>query len=320
MMNEHWQEWVSHNLAQGSSPTEIHHILRKHKFREDEIKEAMGEKFPTPATTAKFDEPWRKWLAEAFTIGSDPVEIREVLLKNNFSREDIKLEMGERFPSNDVVHLPPEQYEAMSRIRITRTASRVETDKAQLYVLDNFMTPDECEELIALSSQRLRPSTVARMDIYNDFRTSSTCDLVYLNELLVKEIEIRSGRVLGINPTFSEGIQVQRYEVGQYFKPHMDYFEPGTEDYEKYSYSRGNRTWTFMVYLNETTKGGGTGFPELGKTFFPKIGTALAWNNLYADGKPNPDTIHSGEPIEEGSKVIITNWFRELGTGPMIVG
>ena len=321
MMNEHWQEWVAHNLGRGSDPVEIHAILVKHKFKAAEIKQAMGDKYPpdNPNPTAKFDASWREWLATALDKGSDRVEIRDILLKNHFTDEDIRHEMGQRYPNNQFVELPPEQYDALTKVRITRTAKPVPTDRAQLYVLENFMTEEECEELIALSSDRLRPSTVARMELYNDFRTSSTCDLVYIDHPLVQEISIRCGRRLGINPTYSEGIQVQRYEVGQYFKAHMDYFEPHSEDYEKYALNRGNRTWTFMVYLNETTKGGGTDFPELGQTFYPKIGMALAWNNLFADGTPNPATIHAGLPIEEGSKVIITNWFRELGKGQMII-
>ena len=67
-------------------------------------------------------------------------------------------------------------------------------------------------------------------------------------------------KTLGIRPEYSEGIQAQRYDVGQQFKPHWDCFEPGTREYLRFAGTRGNRTWSFMVYLNEGMEGGGTRF------------------------------------------------------------
>jgi len=52
-------------------------------------------------------------------------------------------------------------------------------------------------------------------------------------------------------------------------------------------------------------------------TFVPKKGQAVIWNNLNPDGTPNAATLHSGEPVTSGHKIIITKWFRELGSGPM---
>jgi prolyl 4-hydroxylase len=105
--------------------------------------------------------------------------------------------------------------------------------------------------------------------------------------------------------------------VGQEFKAHTDYFEPNTDEYVKFAGDRGNRTWTFMIYLNETKKGGGTNFVKLDKIFYPKKGAAVVWNNLCKDGIPNPNSMHAGMPVEKGEKVVITKWFREKGTGPM---
>jgi prolyl 4-hydroxylase len=43
----------------------------------------------------------------------------------------------------------------------------------------------------------------------------------------------------------------------------------------------------------------------------PKIGQALVWNNLLNEGGVNPNTFHAGLPVLEGSKYVITKWFRE---------
>jgi prolyl 4-hydroxylase len=131
------------------------------------------------------------------------------------------------------------------------------------------------------------------------------------------ECDRKISRTLGIRLPYSEGIQAQRYDIGQQFKAHTDYFEPGTGEYSKFADDRGNRTWTFMVYLNEGMGGGGTKFFAIDRTFLPKKGQAVIWNNLNPDGTPNAATKHSGEPVTAGHKIIITKWFRELGSGPM---
>lgn len=267
------------------------------------------------------DPRWRQWIKTNIAQGSDVFEIRDVLVKNGFRLADIKREMGKHFPHEGLVDLGPAQYQAMSEIRITKNATRVPTDLAQMYTLDDFMTAEECDQLIALSAQHMVPSGLALNKEENrSHRTSSTCLLAKLNDPFVTKIAIRIGETLGMNPSYSEGIEIQRYEVGQLFRHHTDFFNRGSEEYKRYASVRGNRTWTFMVYLNDVEQGGGTNFFHLQKTFQPKKGMAVIWNNLLPDGMPNPNTLHAGEPVEQGCKVIITDWYRELGTGKMIPG
>ena len=59
-----------------------------------------------------------------------------------------------------------------------------------------------------------------------------------------------------IDPAYGEPLQGQRYDVGQEFKAHTDYFEPGGADYDRFCSVAGQRTWTFMVYLNAVDAGG----------------------------------------------------------------
>jgi len=116
---------------------------------------------------------------------------------------------------------------------------------------------------------------------------------------------------------YSEGIQAQRYDVGQQFKPHWDYFTPDTDAYRRLAGVRGNRTWTFMVYLNDVLEGGATRFTKIDHAVTPKAGMAVLWNNLNADGSTNEFTMHCGEPVVRGHKIIITKWFRIHGDGPV---
>jgi prolyl 4-hydroxylase len=264
------------------------------------------------------DASWRAWTKDCLDKGCDPLVTRDTLLKH-FPLADVEKEMGDKFPREGVTQLATSLYEALSNIRITRIAKRVETDLVQLYTLDDFMTAEECEEMMSICYAKLRPSSIPNQDIYPDFRTSSSCDLVYMDDPLVRTINLRISETIGINPSYADGIQAQVYEVGQQFKAHRDYFEPHSDHYKKFASVAGNRTWTFMVYLNNTPKGGSTYFTDLDKTFYPKQGMALIWNNLNPDGKPNPKTMHWGKPVEEGNKVVITKWFRENSNGKMLL-
>lgn len=258
-----------------------------------------------------FDDSWRAWLAENLERKCNARELVDILRKNDFDLAAIAREMGEMFPPQ----ISPADPALLCSIRITRPESgarHVESDKVQMYVLEDFMSAEECERLVELTRSGLRPSTITipTPDAY--FRTSTSSDLVHLADPFVDLIDARIAETIGIARELGESIQAQRYEVGQQFKEHTDYFQPDSDEYERYARPRGNRTWTFMVYLTDVEAGGGTQFVALGETFVPKRGRAVVWNNLYRDGRVNPDTLHAGLPVAAGAKVIITKWFREL--------
>ena len=127
---------------------------------------------------------------------------------------------------------------------------------------------------------------------------------------MARRIDQRLAGLFAVDPRLSEPLQGQHYLSGQYFKEHTDWFAPGTEEFTTHTNPGGQRTWTVMVYLNSVPRGGQTCFKCLGRCFTPVQGLALAWNNLMADGTPNPFTLHEAMPVEEGSKWVITKWFR----------
>ena len=274
----------------------------------------------------RLDDSWKGWLKENLDRQCNPEELLSTLLGAAFSVDSIRECMGDKFPANSSLLAgaspPALDYQALATVRLTRPGSGLKakmlvTDKLQLYVLDDFLSGPECDAIVEIISQSLRPSTVTIESNDKYFRTSSTSDLSILNPPAVQALDEKIAQTLGIRLPYSEGIQAQCYEVGQEFKRHTDFFEPGTDEHDKFGGERGNRTWTFMVYLNTVPKGGGTKFFAIDKTFYPQKGRAVVWNNLYPDGTVNRDTLHAGLPVEEGHKVIITKWFREKGMGPM---
>lgn len=191
---------------------------------------------------------------------------------------------------------------------------QVPSDKLELFQLRAFLPLDLCAALIERIEAERRPSTLADAngDIY--FRTSETCDLaVDLPE--VEELESRLATLSGIDPAHGEPVQGQRYLEGQEFKPHCDYFNPEGQDWEKYCSVSGQRTWTFMIYLNDVPAGGATRFKCIGKTIRPETGKLLCWNNRRPDRTPNPNTLHHGMKVRKGAKYVITKWYREKPWG-----
>ncbi|MGB1621969.1 MAG: prolyl hydroxylase family protein [Synechococcus sp.] len=187
-------------------------------------------------------------------------------------------------------------------------AWKLDTPLAQIYEIPNLLSPEECQQVINAIDQGLQPSTVTRGS--SDYRTSRTCHLRRQHAELAELLDRRFSALLGVEPEFSEPIQGQRYDPGQYFKQHTDWFAPGTDEFLTHTSPGGQRTWTLMVYLNVVELGGETCFKRLNRCFTPIPGMALAWNNLQADGTPNPFTLHEANPVAQGSKWVITKWFR----------
>lgn len=191
---------------------------------------------------------------------------------------------------------------------------RAPSAKIELFQRRDFLSAELCEELIALIDAGRRPSTIADDNGDSYFRTSETCDLS-ASEPAVQRLEAMLLELNGIDPAHGEPVQGQRYAVGQEFKAHTDYFAPDGLDFHKFCSVAGQRTWTFMIYLNEVVAGGATRFKTVGKTFQPEAGKLLCWNNRRPDGSVNPNTLHHGMKVRKGVKYVITKWYRDKEWG-----
>ena len=191
---------------------------------------------------------------------------------------------------------------------------RIPSDRLELFQRRDFVDPALCAQLIALIEAGRRPSTLADAGDDHYFRTSETCDLA-AEEPAVAALEAKLAQISGIDPAYGEPLQGQRYDVGQEFKPHCDYFNPGGQDWEKYCSVAGQRSWTFMIYLNDVRAGGATRFKVINKTFQPEAGKLVCWNNRRPDGRENPNTLHHGMKVRKGLKYVLTKWYREKPWG-----
>lgn len=230
----------------------------------------------------------------------------------SFTQDNFAFALKLRLDMKQVMVILGESSDAI--LRQTDGVKRVPTPKAQIYLKDRFLSPELCEELIRLIDLDRRPSTLADYNGDPVFRTSETCDLKS-EDAAVQEVEQMLTQFTQIDPKHGETLQGQRYEVGQEFKQHTDWFNPDGKDWEKFCGVSGQRTWTFMVYLNTVEAGGATRFKTIDKKFAPKQGTILGWNNRLPDGRGNVNTLHHAMKVRKGVKYVITKWYRERPWG-----
>ena len=189
---------------------------------------------------------------------------------------------------------------------------RVQTlvdEGAELYAVGEFLSPAECDRFIGLVDEVARPSSVFDLDYDAQYRTSYSGDVSFADPF-VRSISRRIDDLLGIDPTYGEHLQGQRYLPGQQFKEHCDWFWTNASYWKGEKATGGQRSWTAMIYLNDVEAGGATNFVHLGLSVPPQRGALLIWNNALPDGTVNYDTMHAGTPVEAGVKYVVTKWYR----------
>jgi prolyl 4-hydroxylase len=200
--------------------------------------------------------------------------------------------------------------ELLARLSDDRRLIRIPSATLDIFVGRDFLTEAENKTLIQLIDGERIPSQLLAPSEDPEFRTSESCNLDP-DHPMIRQVEAKISQLTGLDPALGETIQGQRYAVGQQFKPHHDFFYEDQPYWPAMVASGGQRTWTAMIFLNAPEEGGQTAFPAAGVKVSPRPGNLLIWNNMDADGMPNPYSIHQGMPVVRGVKYIITKWHRE---------
>jgi prolyl 4-hydroxylase len=220
---------------------------------------------------------------------------------------DVPIPADEHNPDRD--RLRRQGRRVRERLEAHPGVYKVKVSKAEIYALGGFLSPEECARLIELIDSVARPSTAFDADYSTGYRTSYSGD-PDPSDPFIRRIQRRMDDLLGIDPTYGETLQGQRYQPGQQFQAHTDWFPANTPYWEEERDRGGQRSITAMIFLNPVEEGGETDFPRLGVSFEPKPGVLLIWNNADEEGRPNPWTIHAGTPVVKGVKYIVTKWYR----------
>ncbi|KAG1359553.1 Prolyl 4-hydroxylase 5 [Cocos nucifera] len=196
------------------------------------------------------------------------------------------------------------------------------------FIFHNFLSKEECEDLINLAKPHMEKSTVVDSATGKSkdsrVRTSSGTFLQRGRDKIIRDIEKRIADYTFMPVEHGEGLQVLHYEVGQKYEPHFDYF---LDDFN--TKNGGQRMATLLMYLSDVEEGGETVFPsakvnssslpwfnelsECGKeglSVRPKMGDALLFWSMKPDATLDPLSLHGGCPVIKGNKWSATKWIR----------
>lgn len=180
-------------------------------------------------------------------------------------------------------------------------------------VVHDFLSDEECTQLIALSISRLSPSNVINIDdgsIHkHEARTSNGMFYKRGETPLIEKIESRIAEFTCWPVVFGEGLQVLRYEPGQEYKPHDDYFDPILPGSASRMVNGGQRVATMLLYLNNPISGGATIFSQTNAIVAARKGSALLF--AYPLASKEDFARHGGMPVMDGVKYVATKWFRQ---------
>ena len=189
---------------------------------------------------------------------------------------------------------------------------RLRTKSGEVFgwIVDDFVSEEVCNELIALAKPKLRPSTTLE-PVMEQYRTSSNTFLYYDRGMpAVDEVAKLVTDVIQMPLENCEGMQLVHYNPGEFYKPHHDYFHPNTVYWDKEIARGGQRVWTAFLYLNDVESGGTTNFPHINFEVKPKIGRMVLWLNMFGD-RMNLDSYHEACPPNKTEKWGANIWVRE---------
>jgi len=265
----------------------------------------------------------KEWLLNTLRSGVNPELLVDALIKKGFDPKFSYTLLFQMIRNQSIETIKadqaPYQYELPVLARkgnVFSTSDReikitMKLEKPCIILLDNFLSFQECDELIDFSKTRLNRSQVIhsvtgeRTTVPG--RTSEGTEYAIGENHLIKKIEKRIKEVTDYPVENGESLQVLHYNKGEEYKPHYDFF-PGN----KIDHTRGGqRVCTFLIYLNDVNEGGETIFPKIDLKVSPKKGSALYFHYGNGQGQTDRLSLHSSIPVIQGEKWVATKWIRQ---------
>lgn len=134
-------------------------------------------------------------------------------------------------------------------------------------------------------------------------RTSSTIFLPKNKDPILDCIGKRISTAIHQPYNHMESFQMTKYDQGQLYKPHWDWFRDKTHDTQ--------RTHTVFIYLKTAKCGGTTVFPYLDINITASPGSGLIWSNLDYMGDGESLVKHGGSSVTcNDTKIGLNVWFQ----------
>lgn len=197
--------------------------------------------------------------------------------------------------------------------RLVRVAARAE--RPMLAVLENVLSADECETLIAMAKPRLTPSTLVDpqtgMNVISGQRSSFGMFFRLAENAFIARLDRRISEVMNLPMENGEGLQILYYPTGAQSAPHFDFLVPSNAANHASLQRSGQRVSTMVTYLNNVASGGETVFPEAGWRVSPQVGNAVYFEYCNSMDQLDHASLHASSLIVEGEKWVATKWMRQ---------
>lgn len=188
-------------------------------------------------------------------------------------------------------------------------------DAPRVLTLESFLAPDACAWIMdrarpSLDAARVKNAEQGGANVHA-LRTNTGMGFSLIDtDLVIQITHARIAMAIDQPVSHQEPTNILHYAPGQEYRPHFDFIDPGVAHFARELQTVGQRTTTFLIYLNDDYEGGATTFPRLDWSFKGKTGDALAfWNTT--DGRPDPLTLHAGTPTSSGIKWLFSKWVRD---------
>lgn len=263
---------------------------------------------------------WRNWLQDNASRGCSAQSMLDLLItKGGFAPALAQVAVAQvlRMMPSTTVKARPDIIAQSNAIDIDGHKVNVlmTLQNPRVVLLGNVLTHEECDAFISLADARLKRSSVVEREdgiaTLHAARTSVGAMFQRAETELNARFEQRLAKLCNWPVTQAEGLQVLRYEPGEEYRPHFDWFDPTKPGPRKHMEHGGQRVGTVVLYLSDVEEGGGTSFPTLGLEARPSKGGAIFFCDVDATGNPDEKTLHAGQPVVRGVKYIATKWMRE---------
>lgn len=192
-----------------------------------------------------------------------------------------------------------------------------EVELPWIIVLDDYLSNDECDWLIAKGNEiGFRQTSEITDEIKEDGtfgdkvgqgRTSldAWCERGCEDQPVGKAILQKMLNTTGMKLEHTEFIEILKYNEGGHYERHHDMIT--TQGSERC----GNRILSLYVFLSDVEDGGELRFTEIEKQVTPQKGRAVLWQNVMDDALDVMQTLtfHEALPVKRGKKYGMNLWF-----------
>ncbi len=192
---------------------------------------------------------------------------------------------------------------------------KVHFEAPRVATLEKFLSAASCAWIMDRARPRLDAARVKNADAgganVHAVRTNTGMGFSLIDtDLVIQVAHARIAAAIGEPVVHQEPTNILHYTPGQEYRPHYDFIDPGVAHFARELQTVGQRTVTFLIYLNDDYEGGATAFPRLDWSFKGQTGDALVFWNM-TDGQPDTRTLHAGTPTTNGVKWLFSKWIRD---------